>query len=333
MLKRLTILGLVVVSAWGSAQNPVSQNGGKQQEHPETHADTAQSQTPGPSLSDADRQNANASPKEAEQEAKSKKYLEDAFAPANLSNWILAVLGIVGGIAAVVTLFFIKRQVDIMEQQAKDAQASGVEAARIALATAQAAQKSADAAEKSAIAAMDAINLSRDSSVRKLRAYIAAHQVGIMNIKEDEAFGVGFVFVNYGQTHALKFNFRGVVDLLPFPLPENFVLPEPPKRAVQDGVIFPKETNPMRGWVWERADNRLTVKEKLGLFSKDSKQEFYAHGTATYVDVFGIERSTTFCISIDPASVIRNQAGDIIHDKEGNIQFQFIPIANRNSLN
>jgi hypothetical protein len=41
------------------------------------------------------------------------KYLAAAFAPANLSNWILAIIGIAGGRLAWNTLSTIKKQVDL----------------------------------------------------------------------------------------------------------------------------------------------------------------------------------------------------------------------------
>jgi hypothetical protein len=190
-------------------------------------------------------------------------------------------------------------------------------------------KRQAEAARDAAIAAKDAVDLSRDTTKRQLRAYVGVHQVGVMGIYEDGILGVGFAFVNYGQTPALRFNIRGQADLLPYPLPDSYVMPEPPERPRQDGVIFPHQNNPMTGWVWETG-TRLSAKDKMDLFSKTTERELYAHGIATYVDVFDEKRSTEFCFVINPHSVVRNPAGDILHDREGRIQFQFAPVANRN---
>ena len=72
----------------------------------------------------------------------------ELLAPANIPNWFLVAVGAVTGWFVYKTLKAIKKQADIMEVQARDARESGVEATRIALATAKAAQKSADAALK-----------------------------------------------------------------------------------------------------------------------------------------------------------------------------------------
>jgi hypothetical protein len=188
------------------------------------------------------------------------------------------------------------------------------------------------ATQKAANATRDSVTLASDTAIRQLRAYVGLHQVGVMGITNREPFGVGFAFVNHGQTPASNVNMKGVVDLLPYPLPEDFALPETPDRARQDGVIFPNETNPMVGWVWERKNPPLTVNEKGRLFVKTTTEEAYAHGTVTYRDIFGVLRRTTFCYVLNPHSVVRNPAGDMIYDQKGNIQFQWAPVANRNSI-
>ncbi|MGD0548817.1 MAG: hypothetical protein ABR991_13510 [Terracidiphilus sp.] len=77
----------------------------------------------------------------------SSKYpCKELLAPANIPNWFLVIVGGVTDWFVFKTLRAIKKQADIMENQAKDARESSAEATKIALATAQAAQKSADAA-------------------------------------------------------------------------------------------------------------------------------------------------------------------------------------------
>jgi len=231
----------------------------------------------------------------------------DAFAPSNWANWALVIVGGIAGYFAWRTLRAIKRQADLMAQTLVET------------------QKAADATR-------DSVTDASNTAIRQLRAYVGAHQIGVMGIDDDSAFGVGFAFVNHGQTPALNFNLRGAVHLLPYPLPEDFVIPSPPKKPQQDGVIFPDETNPMTGWVWESATQRLKPTEKLELFSRSTTREFYAHGVATYTDIFNIARTTEFCFVLNPSSVVRDERGDILRGKDGKIQFQWAPVPYRNSV-
>jgi hypothetical protein len=52
------------------------------------------------------------------------KYLEDAFAAANLSNWVLAALGVVGGIIAGITLRVVFKQTKILKDSVAAARTS-----------------------------------------------------------------------------------------------------------------------------------------------------------------------------------------------------------------
>jgi hypothetical protein len=188
-------------------------------------------------------------------------------------------------------------------------------------------------AERSANASRDALNGSSDTEIRQLRAYIGVHQSEIEGLESSDRVSVRLSFVNYGQTPATKFNMVGAIDLLPYPLPENFILLDPPSRPPYDGIIFPKETNQLTAWVFERAIPALSTQTKQKIFSLDTNEEIYAHGTVTYEDIFGKVRTTKFCFVLNPKSVKRNQAGAIIPDAQGHPQFQFAPVAGRNALN
>jgi hypothetical protein len=135
MLKRLAIFGLLVSNVLGSAQNPIQLNGGRQQEHPQARPDTSHPNPQTVPPESAQKQGGGAQQKTPDQ-PRPKGYWEEAFAPANASNWVLALLGAVGGIMAGITLAFIAGQTKIL----KDSVAV--------------AQKAADAADISAKAAM-----------------------------------------------------------------------------------------------------------------------------------------------------------------------------------
>jgi hypothetical protein len=179
--------------------------------------------------------------------------------------------------------------------------------------------------------------IGRDTRTRQLRAYIGAHQVGFMGLEDDKPIGVGFAFVNHGLTPAQKFNLSGIIDLLPYPLPDKYRLEPAPSRPQQDGVIFPDEkdattgkANPLTGWVWQRKP--ITREEKAALLKPNPTHTIYAHGVATYVDSFRKKRRTEFCFFMNPASIARDTSGKIIRGDQQEVRFQFAPSAGQNRV-
>jgi hypothetical protein len=172
--------------------------------------------------------------------------------------------------------------------------------------------------------------IANDSEKRQLRAYVGVHQVGYMGLEDSNSIGVGFNFINHGQTPAQKFNLIGIIDLLPYPLPQGYVLMDAPSRTPQDGVIFPNEIPSMTGWTWER--DKIDALTKKEIISATPKREIYAHGIATYDDIFGEHWRTEFCFFLNPSSFIRDANGNILRDKDGHMQFQWAPCAGHNKV-
>jgi hypothetical protein len=110
MLKRLAIVGLLLIVAPIGAEKPLPVDRGHQQEQPQTGAAQAHPGTPPIQTSEVSKENAENAERYAYYKAHPKEYLKAAFAPANLSNWILAGLGVIGGILALFTLSTIKAQ-------------------------------------------------------------------------------------------------------------------------------------------------------------------------------------------------------------------------------
>jgi|ERR1035438_5971008 hypothetical protein len=124
--------GLVVLAIVLAAQNPIPRDWGQQQEHSQTHSDQRNSIYP---LAESPPELANdkkgtAAKRYAYYKTETEEYLKASVAPAYLSNWVLAALGIVGGIFAGFTLGTIKRQVAIQSaamQQWIDVETRGVD--------------------------------------------------------------------------------------------------------------------------------------------------------------------------------------------------------------
>jgi hypothetical protein len=117
MLKFMAIVGLLVLGALACAQKPLPVDRSQQQQQPQKQAQAPQPAAPQPCTSEVCKENAENAERYAYYKSHPKEYLKAAFAPANLSNWILAGLGAVGGLLAILTILVIKRQADLMKEQ------------------------------------------------------------------------------------------------------------------------------------------------------------------------------------------------------------------------
>jgi hypothetical protein len=108
---------LIFAGLFSVTQNYVSFKWSQQQEHSRTHTAYATPNAPSVTTPEIDKENAANAERYAYYKAHPKEYLKGAFAPANASNWVLAGLGVIGGVLAIFTLHAIKSQADIMERQ------------------------------------------------------------------------------------------------------------------------------------------------------------------------------------------------------------------------
>ncbi|MGO9325209.1 MAG: hypothetical protein ACLP07_11670 [Terracidiphilus sp.] len=104
MRKRLAMLGILLAGILACAQKPLPMEGSQQQKQSQSHADEAQPNTPPPCVSEVCKENAENAERYAYYKTHPEEYLKAAIAPANLSNWILASLGVIGGILALFTI-------------------------------------------------------------------------------------------------------------------------------------------------------------------------------------------------------------------------------------
>lgn len=130
MLKRLAILTVLAWSILAGAQKPLPVQRNEQQNQPQDKSGETSQNTQAIAATEVEEENAANAQRYAYYKAHPKEYLKTAIAPANLSNWILAGLGVIGGIIAGSTLWVIKRQIDLQAagmQQWVDVEARGVE--------------------------------------------------------------------------------------------------------------------------------------------------------------------------------------------------------------
>jgi len=155
------------------------------------------------------------------------------------------------------------------------------------------AKTAAGAAERAATATENAVELSRQTAERQLRAYV--HIVGkdfLIQGDEHERFVNQFSVVNSGQTPAYKLKIDSVVQVLPRPLPENFAfafIPEGKNRSmmmVGSGRSVGHDS---------LADAILSDDQLILIMRADSGVRLYSYGTVRYEDCFGHPRFTNFC--------------------------------------
>jgi len=113
MLKRLTVLGIALIflnPAWPQ----VVGDGGKKNQHSESGK--SQSSAASPQCTCVVQ--VQPAPTKQAEDSKSKSYQwRELYAPANIPNWLLAVVGSLAVVAALKTLWAIRKQADLMDRQ------------------------------------------------------------------------------------------------------------------------------------------------------------------------------------------------------------------------
>lgn len=298
MKKRLAIFGFLLIGVLACAEKPLPMEGSHQQQQAQPHADASQPNTPPPCATEVCKENADNAERYAYYKAHPKEYFKTAIAPANLSNWILAGLGMVG----VITLVFIKRQADIMESQAdimesqaEDARRSGAEATRIALATAQAAQESAGAASAQ-------IRLMKDRE----RARLGIRTLDVPEVSGPERILNGMCSLrvcatveNFGHSKAFSVRVFGILDIVldpeSCPREKGFLQYFP--QIIDEGLSqHPLKLGGLGRELEDVAssgDFIAVAKEKIREI-RDGKVFIQVSGKLAYEDIFGDGHTTPF---------------------------------------
>jgi hypothetical protein len=150
----------------------------------------------------------------------------------------------------------------------------------------------ADAAKRAAKATEDAVELSRDTAQRQLRAYVIAGPSGVRyeDLLKDRIV-VEVTIRNTGQTPAREMTVVSRTCVLAYPLemPFDFTLvsgPDPSHSTLGKDQTLLHESD---------ADAILTGDEMLRVTNPEGGFRVYTYGTIDYRDVFDVPQHTNFC--------------------------------------
>lgn len=153
------------------------------------------------------------------------------------------------------------------------------------------ARMAAEAAKDSAKATQDAVEVSRDTAKRQLRAYITVDIVKCDDPEtKDGIFVFHLEFKNTGQTPAHDLKIITVTDIFDFPLPSTFEFSIPSLDNPSTVVLGSQQATHAEG----RSDPMTPITWRQ-LLSSGSGKSMYTYGTVTYRDVFGDPQYTNFC--------------------------------------
>jgi hypothetical protein len=275
MLKRLAILGLLVMSCGAWSQVPG--NGGSQHDKAQDKEETAN--PPKPVVVVEGQHPANNQEQAPEQSAKYP--WGELYAPANVPNWFLVIIAGITGWFVYKTLRAIKKQADIMESQAKDARESGAEATRIALATAKAAQKSADATAAQ-------IEFMKSKERAQLRMDIDVPSLDFISGFREQPGGYQLIFsvILDGTTRA-------------YVLEDSFIAyisDQPKEKRVRPVIGLPRnllpESSPIRTYTLLQTDGlypEVETDNQKVISARQGKLGIFVNGRIWYRDIFGDE--------------------------------------------
>jgi len=141
-------------------------------------------------------------------------------------------------------------------------------------------------------ATRDLVQGAEITAERQLRAYVSAAPNIIFPFDAKTTVEMGFRVENHGQTPARNVRCCAVVDVLPYPLPPNYIFHEPTIQTRSGGLAC-----------GEHVDIRMAAKRYFG--NDEIKKvlvndgcRIYLYGTLKYEDAFDRTRTTQFCRSV-----------------------------------
>jgi hypothetical protein len=172
----------------------------------------------------------------------------------------------------------------------KETVAGGIESTNQAIRAANAMEVSAKAATTSA----QNVTTLTERTNQQLRAYLSVQFGGGIYQDANHIFEVRPLLVNVGQTPALRVRYAAKADILPFPLPTDFVFPPLHEPGASYGVLAPHQNFTMNAYI----DRRLPDEEAEAIKRSLGGKRLYMWGTIFYDDVFEKPHHYNFAQSI-----------------------------------
>ena len=129
---------------------------------------------------------------------------------------------------------------------------------------------------------------------RQLRAYVSATPDWIERFSASKVVEIKYAIRNHGQTPAKEMISLAKVDVLPYPLPDNWAFTEPPPNIKgSKSTLYADSPRYARTTM-----KRLLTSNELASVSGGKTHRIYVYGVIRYLDIFDDEWSTEFCFSL-----------------------------------
>jgi len=142
--------------------------------------------------------------------------------------------------------------------------------------------------------------LSSKTAQSELRAYLSAAPDRIFNFNAGLRIQMRYTVTNHGETPAYRVTNTAAVEILPYPLPENYQFKPLERPAQSTYALQPRQV--MLGNVWA---SQLYTEAELAKAIAGDGCRIYCYGRVNYVDAFGEHRETEFCRSVVPSDNLR----------------------------
>jgi hypothetical protein len=172
--------------------------------------------------------------------------------------------------------------------QGRDMENSIAEAAR----SASAMEDVASHIEVNNRVAAENIKLGAQIALENRRAYLAVDFNGGFYQENGLSFGITPSLLNVGVTPAYKVAYWAIADIVPWPVPEDFIF------RAGDEMRFGAVLNPRQGFGLNARVDRLVPDEEVELIMRGRDKRVLIWGTVTFEDISGAPRYVKFCQSI-----------------------------------
>jgi hypothetical protein len=131
----------------------------------------------------------------------------------------------------------------------------------------------------------------RDFAKLQMRPYLSIVEPGFIPQDAQRGTGAGLqvIVLNTGHTPAHNFRFYARINVLPFPLPDDFDFVIPDRELTRSGHL-----NPGQRFFFRRSLDRLMTDAEFADVMANRGRALYIYGTVFFTDPFGDEHYTNF---------------------------------------